>query len=84
MSEDFSTDPYNPSATGRSSENKDTLNSARAGVNAAFQTARDKSGDAYEQAEGYIRKSPLEAVGYAAGFGAVLGLIIGMLMGRRR
>ena len=52
-------------------------------MNAAFDTARRKSGEACEQAEAYIRKSPMEAVGYAAGVGAVLGLIVGMLMGRR-
>lgn len=83
MSQNDSSEPYGYESLGGSSENQDRLKAARDNMNAAFDTARRKSGEACEQAEAYIRKSPMEAVGYAAGVGAVLGLIVGMLMGRR-
>jgi ElaB/YqjD/DUF883 family membrane-anchored ribosome-binding protein len=82
MAQNDSTDSYGYESLGGSSENQDRK-AARDKMNAAYETARKKSGEAYEQAEAYVRKSPMEAVGYAAAVGAVLGLIIGMLMGRR-
>jgi ElaB/YqjD/DUF883 family membrane-anchored ribosome-binding protein len=83
MSQNDSTDQYGYESLGGSAENQDRLKAARDNMNAAYDTARKKSGEAYEQAESYIRNSPMEAVGYAAGIGAVLGLVVGMLMGRR-
>jgi ElaB/YqjD/DUF883 family membrane-anchored ribosome-binding protein len=83
MAQDDTSETYGYESLGGSKDNQDRLKAARDNMNAAFDTARKKSGEAYEQAESYIRKSPMEAVGYAAGIGAVLGLLIGMLMGRR-
>ena len=83
MSQSDSSEPYGYESLGGSAEEKDLLKAARDHMNAAFESARKKSGEAYEQAESYIRNSPMEAVGYAAGVGAVLGLIVGMLLGRR-
>jgi len=77
MSEYDSTDAYGPESLGSSGQNQDRLKAARDSINAAFATAREKSSEACEQAEAYIRKSPMEAVGYAAGIGAILGLVIG-------
>jgi ElaB/YqjD/DUF883 family membrane-anchored ribosome-binding protein len=78
-----SSEAYGYEPLGGFNENQDRLRAARDNMNAAFDTARQKSGEAYEQAESYIRNSPMEAVGYAAAIGAVLGLIVGMMMGRR-
>jgi ElaB/YqjD/DUF883 family membrane-anchored ribosome-binding protein len=83
MSQNDSTDSHDYESLGGSNENQDRLKAARENINAAYENARKKSSEAYEQAEAYVRKSPMEAVGYAAGAGAVLGLIIGMMMGRR-
>ena len=82
MAEYYSTDPHDPREGGQS-ENQDPLESARETLNAAFRTACEKSSAACEEAEAYIRKSPLEAVGYAAGIGAVLGLVAGLLLHRK-
>lgn len=83
MSQNDTSDAYGYEALGGSAENQDRLKAARDNMNAAYDRARTKSGEAYEQAESYIRNSPMEAVGYAAGIGAVIGLVVGMLMGRR-
>ena len=67
-----------------SAGNEDKLKAAQDKINTAFESAREKSAEACEQAEAYIRKSPLEAVGLAAGIGAILGLVVGLFGGRRR
>jgi ElaB/YqjD/DUF883 family membrane-anchored ribosome-binding protein len=82
MSQHDANDNYGPESLGGSAANEDRLKAARDSINAAFETAREKSSQACEQAEAYIRNSPMEAVGYAAGIGAILGLVVGMLMGR--
>jgi ElaB/YqjD/DUF883 family membrane-anchored ribosome-binding protein len=83
MAQNDYSEAYGYESLGGSNDNQDRLKAARDNMNAAFETARKKSGEAYDQAESYIRNSPMEAVGYAAGVGAVLGLIVGMLMRRR-
>jgi len=83
MSEYDSTDAYGPESLGGSAANEDRLKAARDSINAAFEAAREKSNEACQQAEAYIRKSPMEAIGIAAGIGAILGLVVGMLMARR-
>ena len=80
MPEYYSDDPREAQEGGQF---ENTLDSAREALDAAFRTAREKSSAACEEAEAYIRKSPLEAVGYAAGIGAVLGLVAGLLLHRR-
>jgi ElaB/YqjD/DUF883 family membrane-anchored ribosome-binding protein len=70
-------------STGQYGGTQDALNSARARLNAAYETTREKSTQALKQAEEYVRKSPLEAVGYAAGIAAVIGLVAGLLLGRK-
>jgi ElaB/YqjD/DUF883 family membrane-anchored ribosome-binding protein len=80
MPEYYSDDPRDPREGGQF---ENTLESAREALDAALRTAREKSSAACEEAEAYIRKSPLEAVGYAAGVGAVLGLLAGLLLHRR-
>jgi ElaB/YqjD/DUF883 family membrane-anchored ribosome-binding protein len=82
MSEYYSTDPHDPREGGES-HNQERLDAAREALNTAFRTAREKSSAACEEAEAYIRRSPLEAVGYAAGIGAVIGLVAGLLLHRR-
>jgi ElaB/YqjD/DUF883 family membrane-anchored ribosome-binding protein len=69
--------------TGQSGGTQDALNAARARLNAAYEATREKSTQALKQAEDYVRKSPLEAVGYAAGIAAVVGLVAGLLLGRK-
>ena len=83
MSQNDYSEAYGYESLGGSNDNQDRLKAARDNMNAAFETARKKSGEAYDQAESYIRNSPMEAIGYAAGVGAVLGLIVGILMSRR-
>jgi ElaB/YqjD/DUF883 family membrane-anchored ribosome-binding protein len=83
MSEYDSTDPHDPRGTAERAEG-DRLDAAREALNAALQTAREKSTALCEQADIYIRKSPLEAVGYAAAIGAVVGFVAGVLAHRRR
>jgi ElaB/YqjD/DUF883 family membrane-anchored ribosome-binding protein len=83
MSEYYSTDPHDPREGGGESQNQDHLEAAREALNSALRTAREKSSAACEEAEAFIRRSPLEAVGYAAGIGAVIGLVAGLLMHRR-
>jgi ElaB/YqjD/DUF883 family membrane-anchored ribosome-binding protein len=75
--------PYEPESIGQTTGAQDPLEAARARLNAAYETAREKSTQALKQAEAYVRKSPLEAVGYAAGISAVIGLVAGLLIGRR-
>lgn len=82
MSQNDYSEAYGYESLGGSNDNQDRLKAARDSMNAAFETARKKSGEAYDQAETYIRNSPMEAIGYAAGVGAVIGLIVGMLMRR--
>ena len=79
----YDTDPYDPRSAYDSTQNQDRLNAARDTLNAAFETAREKASAACEEAQAYIRKSPLEAVGVAAGIGAILGMVVGVLVSRR-
>ena len=83
MAEHDSIQEYGYEALAGSTENQNRLKAARDTLTTALETARESSAEVCERAETYIRKSPLEAVGYAAGIGAILGLIIGALMGRR-
>ena len=83
MSEYYDTDPHNPRPEGESTKNQDRLNATTDTLNELFETAREKSRQACEEATAYIRKSPMEAVGIAAGAGAVLGLVVGVLLARR-
>jgi len=83
MSEFDSGDANDTRGIGGSGEQQGTLSAARERLNAAYETTREKSYRAFEEAEGYVRKSPLEAVGYAAAVGAVLGLIAGLILGRK-
>ena len=64
-------------------ENQDRLKATRDTLNDLFETVREKSSQACEEGQAYIRKSPMEAVGIAAGAGAVLGLVVGVLLARR-
>lgn len=75
--------PYEPESIDQTGGTQDPLDAARARLNAAYETAREKSSQALKQAEAYVRKSPLEAVGYAAGISAVIGLVAGLLIGRK-
>jgi ElaB/YqjD/DUF883 family membrane-anchored ribosome-binding protein len=85
------TDPYrltesqpdDPESINQARGTQDPLDAARARLNAAYETAREKSSQALRQAEAYVRKSPIEAVGYAAGISAVIGLVAGLLIGRK-
>ena len=83
MAEHDSIQEYGYEALAGSTENQNRLKAARDTLTTALETARESSAEVCERAETYIRKSPLEAVGYAAAVGAVLGLIVGMPMGRR-
>lgn len=67
----------------QSGNTQEALDAARQRLNAAYQTTREKSAQALKQAEEYVRKSPLEAVGYAAGIAAVIGLVAGLFLGRK-
>jgi ElaB/YqjD/DUF883 family membrane-anchored ribosome-binding protein len=82
MPQHYSTDPHDPREGGEF-ENQDRIEAAREALNTAFRAAREKSSAACEQAQAYIRRSPLEAVGYAAGIGAILGLVAGLLLHSR-
>jgi ElaB/YqjD/DUF883 family membrane-anchored ribosome-binding protein len=73
----------NEDEAGPTGGTQDAINAARARLNAAYEKTREKSNAALRQAEGYIRESPLQAVGYAAGVAAVIGLIAGMIIGGR-
>jgi ElaB/YqjD/DUF883 family membrane-anchored ribosome-binding protein len=75
--------PYEPESLSETGGAQDPLDAARARLNAAYEIAREKSSEALKQAEAYVRKSPLEAVGYAAGISAVIGLVAGLLIGRK-
>jgi ElaB/YqjD/DUF883 family membrane-anchored ribosome-binding protein len=75
--------PYDPESIDQTRGTQDPLDAARARLNAAYESAREKSSQALRQAEAYVRKSPFEAVGYAAGISAVIGLVAGLLIGRK-
>jgi ElaB/YqjD/DUF883 family membrane-anchored ribosome-binding protein len=60
------------------------IEAARERLKAAYATAREKSARVIGQTEEYTRKSPLQALGYAAGAGAVLGLLAALLLGGKR
>lgn len=89
MSQSNYTDPYgrtadtNEESIGQSSGTEEALNAARARLNAAYEATREKSSQAIKQAEDYVRKSPLQALGYAAGIAVVIGLVTGLLLGRK-
>jgi ElaB/YqjD/DUF883 family membrane-anchored ribosome-binding protein len=90
MAESNYNDPYPGSANDADQEpgtesggSQEALNAARERLSAAYETTREKSAQALKQAEEYVRKSPLEAVGYAAGIAAVIGLVAGLLLGRK-
>ena len=50
----------------------------------AYSSAQQRSTEAIEAAEEYIKRSPLRAVAYTAGIAALLGIVGAALMGRRR
>jgi ElaB/YqjD/DUF883 family membrane-anchored ribosome-binding protein len=70
-------------SSGQSTSTQEALNAAKERFNAAYEATREKSAEALKQAEAYVRKSPLEAIGYAAGIAAVIGLVAGLLLGRK-
>ena len=49
----------------------------------AYATAQQRSAEAIEATENYIKQSPLKAVAYAAGIAALLGAVGAALLGRR-
>ena len=76
-------DPNDMDPGGQSTGTTADLEAARERLRTAYASAREKSTRAIGQAEEYTRKSPLEALGYAAAAGAVLGLLAGVLFGRK-
>jgi ElaB/YqjD/DUF883 family membrane-anchored ribosome-binding protein len=60
------------------------LEPLRAQASNAYSTAQQRSTEAIEAAEEYIKRSPMRAVAYTAGIAALLGIVGAALMGRRR
>jgi ElaB/YqjD/DUF883 family membrane-anchored ribosome-binding protein len=84
MSEYTPSDQNDVDASNHSAERSAEFEAARERLRAAYATAREKSAQAIGRTEEYTRKSPLEALGYAAGVGAVLGVLAVLLFGGKR
>ena len=84
MSEYTPADPNDVGPSNHSADTSANFEAARERLKAAYATAREKSARAIGRTEEYTRKSPLEALGYAAGAGAVLGLLAALLFSGKR
>jgi ElaB/YqjD/DUF883 family membrane-anchored ribosome-binding protein len=52
-------------------------------LTSAYTAAQEKSNQALQGAEMYVKRSPLKALAYTAGIAALIGVVGGALFGRR-
>ena len=63
---------------------QDAIEPLRTKLSDAYSMAQDKSGEAVESAERYIKQSPFRSVAYTAAIAVLIGVVATALFARRR